>query len=36
VIADSGAMMLIAAHVIQEARSNCTLSAMILDDEWSR
>ncbi len=36
VIADSGGTMLTAAHVIQEARSNCTLSVMIPDDEWNR
>lgn len=36
VIADSGGTLLTAAHVIQEARSDCTLSVMIPDDEWSR
>ncbi len=36
VIADSGGTLLTAAHVIQEARANCTLSVMIPDDEWSR
>ena len=33
-IVDSGGTLLTAAHVIQEARSNCTLSVMIPDDEW--
>jgi hypothetical protein len=28
--------MLTAAHVIQQARNDCTLSVMIPDDEWSR
>ena len=36
VIADSGGSLLTAAHVIQEARSNCTLSVMVPDDDWSR
>ena len=36
VIADSGGTLLTAAHVIQEARSECTLSVLIPDDEWSR
>jgi S1-C subfamily serine protease len=36
VIADSGGTLLTAAHVIQEAHSDCTLSVMIPDDEWSR
>jgi len=36
VIADSGGSLLTAAHVIQEARSDCTLSVMIPDGEWSR
>jgi hypothetical protein len=36
VIADSGGTMLTAAHVIQQARNDCTLSVMIPDDEWSR
>jgi S1-C subfamily serine protease len=35
-MADSGGTLLTAAHVIQEAHSNCTLSVMIPDDEWSR
>jgi hypothetical protein len=34
VIADSGGTLLTAAHVIQQARSSCTLSVMIPDDEW--
>jgi len=36
VIADSGGTMLTAAHVIQQAHNDCTLSVMIPDDEWSR
>jgi hypothetical protein len=36
VIADSGGTLLTAAHVIQQARSDCTLSVMVPDDEWSR
>jgi S1-C subfamily serine protease len=36
VIADSGGTLLTAAHVIQEARSNCTLSVMVPDEEWNR
>jgi S1-C subfamily serine protease len=36
VIADSAGTLLTAAHVIQQARSDCTLSVMIPDDEWSR
>jgi S1-C subfamily serine protease len=36
VIADSGGTLLTAAHVIQQARADCTLSVMIPDDEWSR
>jgi S1-C subfamily serine protease len=36
VIADSGGTLLTAAHVILEAHSNCTLSVMVPDDEWSR
>ncbi len=36
VIADSGGTMLTAAHVVQQARSDCTLSVMVPDDEWSR
>ena len=36
VIADSGGTLLTAAHVIQQARSDCTLSVMIPDEEWSR
>ena len=36
VIADSGGSLITAAHVIQQARSNCTLSVMIPDDEWNR
>src|SRR5215470_3539895 len=35
VIADSGGTLLTAAHVIQQAHSNCTLSVLIPDDEWS-
>jgi len=35
VIADSGGSLLTAAHVIQEARSDCTLSIMIPDGEWN-
>ncbi len=34
VIADSGGTLLTAAHVILEARSNCTLSVMVPDEEW--
>jgi Trypsin-like peptidase domain len=33
-IADSGGTLLTAAHVILQARFNCTLSVMIPDDEW--
>jgi S1-C subfamily serine protease len=33
-IADSGGTLVTAAHVIQQARFNCTLSVMIPDDEW--
>ena len=36
VIASSSGVLLTAAHVIQEARFNCTLTVMIPDDEWSR
>jgi hypothetical protein len=36
VLADSGGTLLTAAHVIQEALSDCTLSVMIPDEEWSR
>jgi len=36
VIADSGGTLLTAAHVIEQARSNCTLSIMVPDEEWSR
>lgn len=36
VIADSGGTLLTAAHVIQRAHADCTLSVMIPDDEWSR
>ena len=36
VIADSGGSLITAAHVIQEARSDCTLSVMVPDGEWSR
>lgn len=35
VIADSGGTLLTAAHVILQARSNCTLSVMIPDQEWT-
>lgn len=35
-IADSGGTLLTAAHVIQDAHSDCTLSVMIPDEEWSR
>ena len=35
VIADSGGTLLTAAHIIQEAHSNCTLSVMIPDGEWN-
>ena len=35
-IADSGGTLLTAAHVILQARSNCTLSVMIPDEEWIR
>ena len=34
VIADSGGTLLTAAHVILQARSNCTLSVMVPDEEW--
>ena len=34
VIADSGGTLLTAAHVILQARSDCTLSVMIPDEEW--
>jgi len=34
-IADSGGTLLTAAHVILQARSNCVLSVMIPDDEWT-
>jgi S1-C subfamily serine protease len=33
-IANSGGTLLTAAHVIQQARANCTLSVMVPDDEW--
>ena len=36
VIADSGGTLLTAAHVIQEAHADCTLTVMIPDEEWSR
>jgi len=36
VIADSSGTLLTAAHVILEAHSNCTLSVMVPDEEWSR
>jgi S1-C subfamily serine protease len=36
VIADSGGTLLTAAHVILQARSDCTLSVMIPDEEWTR
>jgi len=36
VIADSGGTLLTAAHVILQARSGCTLSVMIPDEEWTR
>ena len=36
VIADSGGTLLTAAHVILEARSGCTLSVMIPDQDWIR
>jgi S1-C subfamily serine protease len=35
VVADSGGTLLTAAHVILEARSNCTLSVLIPDQEWT-
>jgi putative serine protease PepD len=35
-IVDSGGTLLTAAHVIQQAHNDCTLSVMIPDDEWSR
>lgn len=35
VIADSGGTLLTAAHVIRAARSDCTLSVMVPEDEWS-
>ena len=35
VIADSGGTLLTAAHVILQARSDCTLSVMIPDQEWT-
>jgi S1-C subfamily serine protease len=34
VIADSGGTLLTAAHVILQARFDCTLSVMIPDEEW--
>ena len=33
-IANSGGTLMTAAHVILEARFNCTLSVMVPDDEW--
>ena len=36
VIADSRGLLLTAAHVIQQARSNCALSVMVPDNEWNR
>jgi S1-C subfamily serine protease len=36
IIADSGGTLITAAHVIEEARPNCTLSVMVPDEEWSR
>jgi S1-C subfamily serine protease len=36
VIADSGGTLLTAAHVILQARSDCTLSVMVPDEEWTR
>ena len=36
VIASSSGILLTAAHVIQEAHFNCTLSVMIPDDDWNR
>ncbi|MBZ5666124.1 MAG: serine protease [Acidobacteriia bacterium] len=36
VIADSGGTLLTAAHVILQARFDCTLSVMIPDEEWTR
>ena len=33
-IANSGGTLMTAAHVISEARFNCTLSVMIPDEEW--
>jgi S1-C subfamily serine protease len=35
VIADSAGTLLTAAHVILQARLNCTLSVMIPDEEWT-
>jgi Trypsin-like peptidase domain len=34
-IADSGGTLLTAAHVVLQAHSNCTLSVMVPDDEWT-
>ena len=34
VIADSGGTLVTAAHVVLQARFNCTLSVMVPDDEW--
>lgn len=36
VIADSAGTLLTAAHVIEQAHANCTLSVMIPDEEWTR
>ena len=36
IIADSGGTLLTAAHVIQQAHSDCTLSVMVPDDDWIR
>lgn len=35
-IADSGGSLLTAAHVIEQARGDCTLSVLVPDQEWSR
>jgi len=35
-IADSGGTLITAAHVIQQAHSNCTLSVMVPTDDWIR
>lgn len=36
VVVSSGGILLTAAHVIQDAHFNCTLSVMVPDDDWNR